>query len=395
MTHSDVNLSSNYYVHHDPTSQRFDHTEQAFGDQIPVSHDDSPTYAIAVLATMGAHHPHPHEYYHQPFSSSSSVAEQSNLDQSGLVILEHGGYMNPTHECSCNACISCHESQNLSSPMTVAMPFSTFRREQSAGSLSTDAASHPSGYTMDGLLFQSAYDMTEALSSLPNSPHVDALLSPPYDLQHDCHHYQHGHCQAVNPFNSDIYEQYETDTSYQGSSSPGPSESTTESIEEPNTAGGAKHPCPVPDCGKTFPRMSNLKTHLSTHKTHRPFVCTLCAQTFSRVHDRDRHMNSHLTLKPYACIVCQNRFARQDAVTRHLKMSSETNTCAWLLKAKGLAAKDVAAGKIPRSALGEEGEIRETLERMEDEARMMRANKTLEMIHTTHALYNSPSPSNN
>jgi uncharacterized Zn-finger protein len=200
---------------------------------------------------------------------------------------------------------------------------------------------------------------------------------------------------AVNSFGSDIYEQYETDNSHQGSSSPGPSESTTESIEEPTTAGGARHPWSVPDCGKTFPRMSNLKTHLGTHKTHRPFACTLCAQTFSRIHDRDRHMNSHLTLKPYACIVCQNRFARQDAVTRHLKMSSETNTCAWLLKAKGLAAKEVAAGKVSRSALGEEGEIRETLERMEEEARTMRANKTLEMIHTTHALYNSPSLSNN
>ena len=39
----------------------------------------------------------------------------------------------------------------------------------------------------------------------------------------------------------------------------------------------------------------------------------------------------------------------------------------------------------------EVGEIRETLERMEEEARTIRANKTLEMIHTTHALYNSPS----
>ncbi|KAF9331369.1 hypothetical protein BG006_005765 [Podila minutissima] len=218
---------------------------------------------------------------------------------------------------------------------------------------------------------------------------------------------EHGHMSPVheiNSFNSDtaFYDHSETDTSYQGSSSsPGPSECTTESIEEPTSASGSatgtRHPCPVLDCGKSFPRASNLKTHMGTHNTHRPFACTLCDYSFARIHDRDRHMNSHLTLKPYACIVCQTRFARQDAVTRHLKMSAETNICAWLLEARGLPAKEVAAGRVPRSALGEEGEIRETLERMAEEARTMRLRKTEEMlqktqdmINGTHALCNTP-----
>ncbi|KAG0033825.1 hypothetical protein BGZ81_007155 [Podila clonocystis] len=225
-----------------------------------------------------------------------------------------------------------------------------------------------------------------------NHPHVNSLLPQSYEPQPGWHHYQHGACQ-VNSFSSKtaFCSHSETDTGYQ-SISPGPSECTTESFEEPTSASestnGTRHPCPVPDCGKSFPRASNLKTHMGTHNTHRPFACTLCEYSFARVHDRDRHMNSHLTLKPYACIVCQNRFARQDAVTRHLKMSAETNICAWLLEAKGLPAKEVAAGRVPRSALGEEGEIRETLERMAEEARTMRLRKTEEMLQRTQDMIN-------
>ncbi|KAF9429881.1 hypothetical protein BGZ76_001079 [Entomortierella beljakovae] len=104
-------------------------------------------------------------------------------------------------------------------------------------------------------------------------------------------------------------------------------------------SGNAKKPkhryvCPIEDCSRTFSRPYNLKSHGLTHATQRPFQCGKCTKSFARIHDRDRHMNSHMPQKPHLCIVCLGRFARQDAVIRHLKLSNETNACAWILKNK-------------------------------------------------------------
>ncbi|KAF8923690.1 hypothetical protein BGZ58_002654 [Dissophora ornata] len=138
--------------------------------------------------------------------------------------------------------------------------------------------------------------------------------------------------------------------------------------------------CHFPNCSRTFSRPYNLKSHGLTHDTHRPHACGKCAKTFARVHDRDRHMNSHMPQKPHECIVCMGRFARQDAVIRHLKLSNETNACAWILKSNGISFRDAAAGRVTREALGEESEIRQTLETLEEHARRTRASRTLEMM---------------
>ncbi|KAG0337479.1 hypothetical protein BG000_005341 [Podila horticola] len=354
MIHPNANLSPNYYAHNDPTSQTFDRPEQVFGDHIHVSHDVSPTCTDSVLAHLSpqeqlTHVRHPYNYYHPSLSLPSSEAEL-HLDQTGAVALGHGRHMSPVDESPCTSC----DPQKFSCPsMSIAMPFSAIRREHSAGSLSIGAASLPSDCTMDDLSFHGAHGKTVSFSSLSNSPQVYSLLAQSYEQQPGWRHYQHGQCQ-VNSFNSDVtfHDHSETDTSYQGSSSPGSSECTTESIEEPTSTGGSssstatRHPCPVPDCGKSFPRASNLKTHMGTHNTHRPFACTFCDYSFARIHDRDRHMNSHLTLKPFACIVCQTRFARQDAVTRHLKMSAETNIC------EGAAGQGGGSGEGPAIGTG-------------------------------------------
>ncbi|KAF9179411.1 hypothetical protein BGZ51_006931 [Haplosporangium sp. Z 767] len=142
-----------------------------------------------------------------------------------------------------------------------------------------------------------------------------------------------------------------------------------------------RYVCPVADCNRTFSRPYNLKSHGLTHNEHRPYACEKCPKTFARIHDRNRHMNSHMPQKPHVCIVCLGRFARQDAVIRHLKLSNELNACSRILKASGVSFRDAAAGRVARESLGEDTEIKQRLEVLEEEARKVRAKRTLELMN--------------
>ncbi|KAF8942208.1 hypothetical protein BGZ47_006739 [Haplosporangium gracile] len=136
--------------------------------------------------------------------------------------------------------------------------------------------------------------------------------------------------------------------------------------------------CPLPGCGRTFSRPFNLKSHGMTHETLRPYGCDQCSKTFARIHDRDRHLKGHLDEKAHFCVVCQGKFARQDAVTRHLKLAKEKNPCAVILKENGASFRDAAAGRVTRSQLGDEGALRRRFQQLEDDAKKIKATKTLE-----------------
>ncbi|KAF9903921.1 hypothetical protein EC991_003212 [Linnemannia zychae] len=136
--------------------------------------------------------------------------------------------------------------------------------------------------------------------------------------------------------------------------------------------------CPLPGCGRTFSRPFNLKSHGMTHETLRPYACDQCDKTFARIHDRDRHLKGHLIEKPHFCVVCLGRFARQDAVTRHLKLAKEKNPCAMILKEHDASFRDAAAGRILRSQLGDEVELRRRFQELEEDAKKIKATKSLE-----------------
>ncbi|KAI8866972.1 hypothetical protein GQ42DRAFT_127440, partial [Ramicandelaber brevisporus] len=80
-----------------------------------------------------------------------------------------------------------------------------------------------------------------------------------------------------------------------------------------------QYKCTHPDCTKTFTRQFNLRSHLASHSSQRPYGCPHCERTFSRKHDQQRHARLHTGYKPYTCPGCQAGFFRTDALRRHLK----------------------------------------------------------------------------
>lgn len=76
--------------------------------------------------------------------------------------------------------------------------------------------------------------------------------------------------------------------------------------------------CPFQDCGKTFTRTGNYKTHyLSAHTLSRPHTCGHCGMTFVRKHDLSRHAQSHGPKVTFKCEACGKGYSRRDGLSRH------------------------------------------------------------------------------
>ncbi|KAG0348070.1 hypothetical protein BG004_006125 [Podila humilis] len=377
-------------------------------------------------------HPAGHSAY--SIIAAGTIADPGLQNQSQLLAMGHSDYTSPQpppHECLCDGCMATfHQQQHfihvagqsMSHAMNVPVSMAEFQRDHSADSASTDSiSSHRcSGSSMVGL--HVPIMSNGMLSDLPAStffPPGSQLLSSHSELRHQQWHdfYVSGQYQdyQVNPFSPDQFQENETDSTshHSNSASPGPADSVTienqsgvitiatttvaaaaatTAAESPNerplagkaTSAGRVYTCPFPDCGKTYPRKPTLKTHINTHRPYRPYTCEICARSFTRYHDRDRHSRIH-NPRQSVCIVCLATFARQDAVTRHLK--GKTCPCGMILKAKGLPLKDVAAGRIDRSALGDEEEIQGTYTLMAEELSLSRSAKTKDEVLEAHAKY--------
>lgn len=74
--------------------------------------------------------------------------------------------------------------------------------------------------------------------------------------------------------------------------------------------------CTYKNCGKKFTRRYNVRSHIQTHLSDRPFGCSYCPKKFVRQHDLNRHVKGHLEARHCQC-PCGKEFARLDAMRKH------------------------------------------------------------------------------
>lgn len=75
--------------------------------------------------------------------------------------------------------------------------------------------------------------------------------------------------------------------------------------------------CTYKNCGKKFTRRYNVRSHIQTHLSDRPFSCSYCPKSFVRQHDLNRHVKSHLVSKHCRC-KCGREFTRVEGYKKHL-----------------------------------------------------------------------------
>ena len=94
--------------------------------------------------------------------------------------------------------------------------------------------------------------------------------------------------------------------------------------------------CPVDECGIQFPRIQELKAHMTAHDSGKDFLCTICGSKYRRAPDLKRHYSSmHVQTKPFVCPqMCGKSFARKDALKRHMNCKSNEKCAGFRGKKK-------------------------------------------------------------
>ncbi|XP_054628702.1 zinc finger protein 37-like [Dunckerocampus dactyliophorus] len=74
------------------------------------------------------------------------------------------------------------------------------------------------------------------------------------------------------------------------------------------------------ECGRVLSSSAALESHLSLHKGHRPFSCTVCRKSFPDAKGLRRHDRVHRNGRIHTCQQCGKGFVYVYGLTKHLQM---------------------------------------------------------------------------
>lgn len=73
-------------------------------------------------------------------------------------------------------------------------------------------------------------------------------------------------------------------------------------------------------CSKSFSQLKNVRGHLRTHTSDKPYLCGQCGKCFSRYRNLTTHILTHTGEKPYSCSVCSKLFSQLANLRTHLRI---------------------------------------------------------------------------
>ncbi|XP_025203279.1 zinc finger protein 585A-like [Melanaphis sacchari] len=78
----------------------------------------------------------------------------------------------------------------------------------------------------------------------------------------------------------------------------------------------AIHSCGL--CGKKWRTVTELKSHIQSHSSIRPYVCEICGQAYKMKKALDVHIGMHNGIHPFTCEYCNKSFTQKVGLQKHI-----------------------------------------------------------------------------